>query len=219
MTIRRPWKWRLLWSLGLVAGCGDEDGQREAVDGGANTGGDAGGDARAATGVLVANPGAACGDDAPACVGSGAVCQRRFGEPPLSIDLPGGYCTASCTRSAECSSGGGCPLGDLSAEVPGLGDVIASMVPLASTCWDKCSRAAGVDPCRTGYVCRSIRDLVPPMLLEGSRGIGLLLLSPAATTPYCMPPFELDALFDGGMPRGDAGMQAPTPAGGMDAGM
>ena len=214
MTTRRPWLWGL-FGLGLVAGCGDEDEPPPRVDAGS----DAGTDARVVGGVLVTNPGAACADDAGACLGSGALCQRSFGQAPLSIDLPGGYCTASCTRSAECGSGGGCPLRDLSAEIPGIGDVISSMVPLASTCWDRCSRVGSADPCRAGYVCRSIRDLVPPMLLEGSLGIGLLLLGPASITPYCMPPFELGTLFDGGLPQVDGGLRALTPDGGLDAGM
>ena len=217
--MQRTWLWSLLCSGVLAAGCGDDDDLRAPVDAGSDASQDAGRDARAPGSVQIDNPGAACADDPAACRGPGATCQRSFGQAPLTIDLPGGYCTASCTSSVACGSGGGCPLGDLSAEVPGLGDIITSMVPLASTCWDKCSRVGASDPCRQGYVCRSIRDLVPPMLLQGSLGIGLLLLGPASVTPYCMPPFDLDTLFDGGVPSFDGGVLPLTPDGGMDAGM
>ena len=91
--------------LSTNPGCGDGDDLPAGAlpDAAATVIGDAG-TPDASRGVAVQNAGSACARDTD-CQGGDAMCLTMLGFPPLGMPLPAGYCTASCTSSADCGSG------------------------------------------------------------------------------------------------------------------
>jgi hypothetical protein len=205
-----------LSSLLFVVGCGDDDGESAFHDGGASDAGasDASQLDAGIEGVRVDNVGGRCTSSTD-CRGTGATCLTSLGEGSLRFDLPDGYCTATCTAHAECGAGGGCPLGEIMRD-PAFPVDITSIVQVPSVCLDRC-KASEASPCRTGYVCLSLRDLVPANIRNSP--IGLLLLGPNFTDTYCIPPVEIMLPgSDAGVPDGGPA-QRITAVDGMDAGL
>jgi len=203
----------------VISGCGggsrDDDHQNgPAEDAAAALDAGAAGDARidgAAdnVSVRVENVGAACTADFD-CRGAGAMCMVTLGQSSLRFGLPGGYCTAPCMRHAECSPGGGCPLGEIARD-PVLAIDITSIVQVPSVCLDRCV-ASDPSACRTGYVCRSLRDLVPANIRMSP--VSALLIGPNFTDTFCIPPVEISLPSSDGGVNGDGGPSITA----MDAG-
>jgi len=205
-----------LAGLGTAGGCGkeDDDDNRRSVDAGLPDGATGAGDGSTARAdgavplaVKINEVGAACTADS-SCSPAGAKCATSVGDTALQA----GYCTATCSASAECGGSGGCPIGDVTS---GLGIMfdISAFLPIPSYCWKKCAPS---DPnaCREGYSCKAALDIIPAEQRTGI--IGLALNGNAALrVTYCLPPIQLPApRVDGGTP--DAGR---TDAGATDAGL
>lgn len=212
---------------GLMAGgCKDDDDDDDVVgDGGNPDGGggptDGGGiDARVDSGTdsavlaKVTNAGTIC-TAASSCQGAAPVCApaTQFGVPAPG----GGFCSATCTKAAECGPNGDCPLGELVTNATygaqfkagfmtaGLGTVENGQ------CYAKCTQANSQSTCQTGYVCINLATafaLTPPgsTVAEATR----LVCLPAAGL---VPRPAGDAGVDGG--RSDASV---ADASGIDSG-
>jgi hypothetical protein len=172
----------LLTLSGFAMACGDDDGDDSPGPV------DAGGDAKADTGTLdssvggkVTNVGAACTQGSQ-CTGMAATCATVT---PIGQAFPGGYCSATCSTSAECGAEGACPLGELISLAPDN----PLLTGLAGQCWDKCTTAGQVSNCRTGYTCTTLGMVV-----------GMNLPVPQLSLPVCLP--ANISLGDGG--TGDA---------------
>ncbi len=79
--------------------------------------------------------GTACTTD-PQC-DPGLVCATSFGVGPGHVNVPGGYCTLDCSKSA-------CP---------------TNSVCVTFTFGKFCESTCPPDPCRTGYTCCTIPDV------------------------------------------------------------
>lgn len=189
-------------------GCGDDDGGDATPDQDAGKSDSGALDAAVSGAVRIENVGASCTSSTD-CRGANATCLTSLGDGNLQFELPGGYCTATCSMHAECSTGGGCPLGEI-ARTQGID--VSDIVQVPSVCLDRC-KTNEANTCRSGYVCRSLRDLVP----ENIRNmIGFILIGPNFTDTFCIPPVEIT------LPGGDAGVPdgglTRVGADGMDAG-
>jgi hypothetical protein len=216
----------LLSVAGLTAAvaCGDDSGGGKPVST-PDAGMDAGSKPVVDTGVgvvvrpvQVENPGAACtAASTTDCKGAAPTCNENLMLGQQSIKLEGGYCSAQCTASAECSAGGGCPAAEITASLPEelvslAGPALSGLIP--SSCLDKCDKAA--DVCRSGYECKTIAELIPQMF---SAFAGFLTSGPAFKQAYCLPPINI-VLPDAGAFPGfpvDAGVR--TLDGGADGGL
>ena len=78
--------------------------------------------------------GTACTDNAHC--DPGLICAKSFGVGPGHVDVPGGYCTLDCSKTA-------CP---------------ADSVCVTFTFGKYCESTCPPDPCRTGYTCCDVGD-------------------------------------------------------------
>lgn len=214
---------RLLMAIaiaGLAVACGDDDGGDTPTptnDGGADSGRpdsgldgsiDSGTDASAADAavtVRVTNTWTGCAAGSTGtCTGPNAVCQTTSPLIPGSIyPSPGGVCTATCTKTAECGGGGICPVGEAIASFP----TAASMLGGAGYCSKAC--AIGSATCGTGYACVNVKILA--QMANSPTAAQIPDVAPW-NTGFCVT--ILRASTDGGV--GDGGVSTPTD-GGMDA--
>jgi hypothetical protein len=212
--------------VGASFGCGDDTRDVDHQSGGSNdataTAPDAGasGDAQvemdAATdlAVRVENSGGAC-EQSSDCQGASAACLTSLGTANLRFDLPGGYCTANCTAHAQCAAGGGCPLAEIARD-PRFPVDISSTVGVPSVCLDRCN-SKDASPCRAGYVCQNLRELVPDAIRMSP--VNLLLIGPNFTDTFCIPPVEIDLPRpDGGTGDGGLGVSVMASTSSIDAG-
>ncbi len=150
------------------------DGDNTGGDGD-NTGGDGDGDstAKPILGDNVAGKGCAakadCGTDAKAncatTLTGGTLPGLIAGFLPIELDLsmeaPGGYCTASCTKDAQCGEGAVC-----------FGVLPIDLIPTTGECRPTCSNN---DDCRDGYECAALdASGLENLDLGGGGGGGLL---------------------------------------------
>lgn len=209
-------------------GCDDGDGSRDAdhdgegskdaasgtLDGGAPDDAQVEMDGAADLAVRVENTGGACGMSSD-CQGTSAACLTSLGTANLRFDLPGGYCTASCTAHAQCAANGGCPLAEIARD-PTFSFDISSTVGVPSVCLDRCN-SKDATPCRTGYVCQNLRELVPEAIRMSP--VNLLLVGPNFTDTFCIPPVEIDLpRADGGTGDGGLGVSVMASTASIDAG-
>lgn len=156
--------------LAVLVACGDDE-QGPARDAGAAT--DASGPVHSMDAAIprVLNVGAACTSDRGCVGGADAVCANATLD---NIDFPGGYCTASCLRAADCGPGAECPFGELVAAL-GVGHVALAGLT-AGQCLESCSELGSAGSCRAGYVCSSFGATSP-----------LAVDLPAFERPVCLP--------------------------------
>ena len=114
---------------------------------------------------VIENLAGTCTVDAD-CKGTGTRCITK--SSISGLEYPGGFCTASCAKDAECGEKGWCPLAGMDAAVFPSPEVQKGV----TVCLLKCE--ADTD-CRTGYVCSSESTLsfLPPS---------------DSTQKYCRPP-------------------------------
>jgi hypothetical protein len=200
-----------------VGACSDDDGGDDdkdtPKDAGPDASKDAGKDASGPRGQQIATEslGDACGATSD-CSGAGTLqCLKALQTVPT---VPGGFCTAECTATSECGSGGACPTGDALAHpaIAGMSaEVKAGLTALLPPiCLQKCTvgDAGGKGTCdRAGYVCASIITILPPGPAQQQFG-GLSGLVQTFKDTYCLP---------GGAPT-DAGTSALI-LGGIDSGL
>lgn len=151
---------------GLAVACGDDDDDKPVIkaDSGVDSGvkpdagpaTDGGIDAGNALTAKVTNVGTACtvANQATTCTGgASAVCQTSDLQ---STPIPGGSCSAICTDSLECGTGGNCAIGS-AIKMYGA----AASGPLGTTvgyCHKSCA-ALGATTCGTGFSCISLNWL------------------------------------------------------------
>jgi hypothetical protein len=141
------------------------------------------------------NVGAACSGEID-CAGEADACLitqtlSGFGVTAGGvIRYQGGYCTAACTRDADCGKTGKCPVGEAlsAADIPPQYTSIAQdILDTASNCYQPC---VAPSDCRSGYQCNTI-----PGALTGE-GVGAeavdlvirtLIEGPISMEKYCLP--------------------------------
>jgi len=203
---------------GAMVGCGDDDDDDSpAKDAGPEAGPvDAGMDAArdsavpdAAVAVKVTNAGALC-TAASACTPTGATCDTmsQFGVASA------GFCSATCTKSAECGTNGDCPVGELVNGSFGAAFKMGGFPNVnVGQCYAKCTAVGSQSTCQAGFVCSNLKT-----------AFGLPATADVAgeviTRPVCIP---MGGLIP--RPAGDGGTDSGSPdggtvadAGGMDSG-
>lgn len=195
---------------GLVVACSDDDDpDNTTTDGGTDSGAsDSGaGDSGGPVVIKVANAGAACtvATAATACGGASSSCASATW---AGVAYPENHCEATCTKAAECGTGGSCPLGEALANSV-IGPMLSPAIKTTTgVCYKTCSAATD---CRAGYSCRTtVETLGDPRLAAG------IALVPSLGAKICVPAAGLvPSQADGGV--GDGGV-ANRPDGGVDAG-
>lgn len=190
---------------GFAFACGDDDGdggdKGTKNDGGLIDGSTPPPNDSGTLSVKVTNVGTACttATASTACTGgSAAICQTSTLQ---SLPIPGGSCSAVCTKDVECGTGGNCPIGDAIATYGTL-----ASGPLGTStgyCTKSCVR--GSTSCGAGFQCINLNDLARA---QGRAPTMTDILEKA----FCFP---ATPTADGGV--GDAGA-ALTLDGGLDAG-
>ena len=109
---------------------------------------------------------------------------ERLVRQDLSVELPGGYCSAMCRTEQDCGRGGACVGPTALVSGFGLADAgVASFIDELGVCLEPCDRDAD---CREGegYVCRGAAEgLLPDAWLRIAAG------STELHPPYhCLPP-------------------------------
>lgn len=137
--------WALTVSLCAAVGCGDDDTpgpEKPRSDAGSRTAEDAA-PARADASTQPSRGGKQLADGivgqpctSPEQCGSGS-CMQTI--PVVNVAYPGGYCTGSCSRDADCGAEGVCQ--------PGI-------LGRAGSCYLRCDEANGCE--REGYRCRVV---------------------------------------------------------------
>jgi len=196
---------------GFAMACGDDDDDdKVTVDAGTDSGVDGGNkDAGpdAAVAAKVANVGIACtvATAAATCGGTSPTCASATW---AGIAYPENHCEATCTRSAECGTGGLCPIGEALASTvvgPLLGPRLGNP---AGVCYKTC---AATTDCRTGYKCVTTVDILGP------ESAAAATIVPSFNTKICVPNAGLLPIpGDAGV--GDGGTTTRTD-GGLDGGL